>query len=474
MSKNLSVFFLLFLSTFCFAQDSISITQINFEGNKKTKERVIRNELAIVEGDKFLKSELAQLITDNENRLKSVGLFNTATIESVEQGDKVTLNVQLVENWYLYPAPIFELGDRSFSAWWIEQNHELDRINYGVRGRHYNLTGNKDPLLVVAQFGYTKKFQGEYSFPYLFENKNIGFSSSIFFSSNKEIPYKTVGNKPQFYMHEDERVMLKRFRSSINVRMRPSVPTHHSFSIEFHRNTVDDFVLEELNSNYFLHGKNSLQFFMVNYDFQYDRRTNYLMPYTGHRFRFNLKKEGLGILKEQNALLVESVFEFYIPFIKRTQHEYKEQSNFGFGSKIVGKTNLIRSQQAFANNTGLGWGGDLVSGFDLYVMDGHDHILFTNHIKKQIIDFDYKVETLSFLPSQFKSINIQAHLRLNFDFAYINEPVYTDTNTLNNRWIYGFGPALDIILYNSYLFSFEYSFNDIGDRGLFLEARNAF
>ena len=471
MYKRLSTFLLILFSSICLAQDSIAIVQINFEGNKKTKERVIRNELAITEGDKILKSEIARVISDNENRLKSFGLFNTAEIDTIKKGEELTLNINLVENWYLYPSPIFELGDRSFSAWWIEQNHEFDRINYGLRARHYNLTGNKDPFLIVAQFGYTKKFEGEYSFPYLFENKNIGFSAAIFYSSNKEIPYKTVGNKPQFYMHEDERDMLKRFRTSFVVRMRPNVQTHHSFSLEFHRNTVDQFVLEDLNPQYFLHGKNSLQFFMLNYDFQYDRRINYLMPYSGYRFRLNVKKEGLGILKEQNALITQAVFEYYIPFNKSIEDN---KSNFGYGGKIIGKTNLIRNQQAFANNTGLGWGGDLVSGFDLYVMDGMDHVLFTNHIKKRILNFDYTIESLAFLPAQFKSINIQAHLRFNFDFAYINEPYYIATNTLNNRWIYGFGPALDIIIYNSYLFSFEYSFNDLGERGLFLEARNAF
>lgn len=471
MSKRLYTFFLFLFTTLCSAQESITITQINFEGNKKTKERVIRNELKISEGDILLKENLSQLIDDNENRLKSIGLFNTAEITANVEDNKAVLNISLVENWYLYPSPIFELGDRSFNAWWQEQNRELDRINYGVRGRHYNLTGNKDPLLVVAQFGYTKKFEGEYSFPYVFKNKNIGFSSSIYFASNKEIPYKTVGNRPQFYMHEDERVMLKRFRTSFIVRMRPSVETHQSISLEFHRNTVDDFVLEELNSDYFIHGKNSLQFFMLNYDLQYDKRTNYLMPYNGYRLRLNIKKEGLGILKEQNSLITQAIAEFYLPFFNALSTNKNE---FGFGSKIVAKTNLVRNQQAFANNTGLGWGGDLVSGYDLYVMDGMDHILFTNHIKKKVLDFDYSLDYVPYLPAQFKSINLQVHLRFNFDFAYINEPIYTESNTLNNRWIYGFGPALDLIIYNSYLFSFEYSFNDIGEQGLFLGASNAF
>ena len=447
------------------AQQTVEISQINFSGNKRTKEKVIRNEIDFSEGDTIDLKDIQDLIDDNEDRLKSVGLFNSAKIElNTNDKNKTSVDITLVENWYLYPSPIFELGDRSFNVWWQEQMRDPTRVNFGARGRHYNLTGNKDPLLLVAQFGYTRKFEAEYSFPYVFDDHNIGFTGSIYFADNKEIPYKTLGNRPQFYQHPDERVMLKRFRTSLNVRMRPSVQLHQSVSFEFHRNTVDEYVIEELNPDYFLDGQTSLQFFMVNYDIQYDRRLNYLMPYEGYRLRLNIKKEGLGILKEHNSFIFQVVGEYYQPFSEK----------FGLGTKIVGKTNAIRSTQAFANNTGLGWGGDFVRGYDLYVMDGIDHLLVKNHIKKQIVNVDYKIKRPNFIPEQFKSVNMQVHLRFNFDFAYINEPVYIDTNTLNNRWIYGYGPAIDLILYNSYLFSIEYSFNDLGEHGLFLNASNAF
>ncbi len=474
MYKFLLIFSLFLISVSSLAQEKLKVSEILFSGNKKTKEKIILNELNIAVGDIISSADLIKIINQNENRLQSIGLFNKAKINIEQQDTSAVVKIELVENWYLYPSPIFELGDRSFNVWWHEQNHDLERINYGLRARHYNLTGNKDPLLVVAQFGYTKKFEGEYSFPYVFDNKNVGFSFSIYYATNKEIPYKTIANRPQFYQHNDEREMLRRFRTSVNVRMRPNVETHHSLSFEYHKNTVDEFVIEELNSDYFIHGNNALQFFMINYDIQYDKRFNYLMPYRGYRLRLNAKKEGLGILREQNSLLLQSVLEFYIPFTKRVDINNLPNRNFGFGSKIIAKTNLIRNQQAFANNTGLGWGSDLVSGYDLYVMDGMDHLLITNHIKKQLVDFNYTLTWPKVVPDQFKNINVKLHLRFNFDFAYINEPYYFETNTLNNRWIYGFGPALDIIIYNSYLFSFEYSYNDLGEQGLFLEVSNAF
>jgi hypothetical protein len=65
-------------------------------------------------------------------------------------------------------------------------------------------------------------------------------------------------------------------------------------------------------------------------------------------------------------------------------------------------------------------------------------------------------------------MNMSVFLRFNLDAAYVNERTYVDTNTLNNRIIFGYGPALDLILFNNFLFSFEYSFNDIGDQGLYL------
>jgi len=142
------------------------------------------------------------------------------------------------------------------------------------------------------------------------------------------------------------------------------------------------------------------------------------------------------------------------------------QGSIILSSRNKGKTNLDRSTVAFANNTGLGWSRDIVSGYELYVMDGTDYVISINDIKWRL--FDNNLNTLKWLPQQFKKMNLTLFLRANFDFAYVNERTYIDTNGLSNRWIYGGGPALDMILFNNFLISFEYSFNDLGEHGLFL------
>lgn len=457
------LFLLIFWVSIGFSQEYVEIRNIHFSGNKKTKEHVIRNEINFSEGDTIILSNLYEFIDRNEKILESVGLFNEVKINlrGIENS-QADLDITVSENWYLYPAPILEFADRNFNVWWQEQGRSIDRLNYGARLRHYNLTGNKDPALLVFQFGYTRKFEFEYGVPYLNKEKNLGFYTSIFYSDNREIPYKTEGNKSLFYKHDDERIMLKRYRASVRLSYRPEPQKHHSLSLEFHRNSVDEFVIEELNSDYFLGGVNSLKFFMINYDVQYDQRISYLYPFQGHRLFLNVKKEGLGIFKEQNSLLLKGGGEYFHEFVK----------DFGIGTKLIGRTNLVRSQQAFANNTGLGWSDDIVTGYELYVMDGIDYFLAQNHVKRKVLEFDFNWPKL--MLNQFEKMNVQLFLRLNFDFAYVNEPSYIDTNDLNNRWIYGYGPAVDLILYNSFLFSFEYSFNDIGEQGFFVNTRNSF
>lgn len=463
-ARYLLYFFFFYISQ-GYAQQYLHISNILIEGNKRTKDRIVKKELSFKEGDTILIQDIPGFIEINESRLKSIGLFNTVKINLKNTTSTQTdILVELNENWYLFPAPIFELADRNFNVWWQEQGRALNRINFGMRLRHYNLTGNKDPIKFVFQAGYTRKLESTYSFPYLFDKNNKGLAFSIFYADNKEIPYVTQANKSIFYKHEDERIMLKRFRTALNFRLRPTVVKHHSFSLEFHRNWVDNIVISELNPAYFLDGKQSIKFFLLSYDVQYDLRDNYLYPRKGFRLFTNFKKEGLGIFQEQNALVVTGGLDYFVPL--------SLSKNNSIGTRVIGKTNLIRKQQSFANNTGLGWSADLVSGYQLFVMDGIDHVLAKNHIKQRIFERDFSLA--SWLPTQIQKLNVQLHLRFNFDFAYVHEPTYTENNPLNNKWIYGYGPALDLIIFNSYLFTFEYSVTGTGERGIFFNNTNSF
>lgn len=464
-----TTFFFFSLCYFCGlqAQSNYSIVRsIELTGNKRTKDAVIIRELDIAIGDTLYASAIHEQFPENEKRILSTGLFTDVSI-NLKKWDE-TLNesvieIVLQENWYIYPNIIFELADRNFNVWWNEQGKSFDRVNFGFRLNHINVSGRRDRIKLITQFGYTKKFELEYSYPYLNQAQTLGIASNVFYSENKEIGYVTIGNKTQFHKEDDERVLLRRFRISSWLNYRPQLFSYHIFKFEFHRNSIDDFVSTELNPDYFLNNDSALRFFKIEYDYSYDRREFTFYPEGGYLLGLNIKKEGLGIFKEYNNLLFELRGEYYV--------QYKSKLIFATIAKA--KTNLIREKLAFANNTGLGYNGNVVSGYELFVLDGTDFFLSKSSLRWKILDKLINIGDV--MPMrQFKLMDLKIYLSFNTDTGYVNEPTYRATNTLNNKWIVGYGPGLDILLFNNYLFSFEYSFNQLGQSGLYITNRVAF
>ncbi len=446
--------------------DYYIITDLSLSGNKKTKDQIISRELDLHVGDTLYVDEIDQLFLENEKRILSTGLFTDASIElrNIDSEQKrAGVQVVLQENWYIYPNLTFELADRNFSVWWNEQGRSLDRVNYGFGLNHINLTGQRDNLNLKVQFGFTKKFEAEYSYPYLNESQTLGIAGKITYTENREIGYITEANKTLFHKEEDDRVLLRRFRVSTWLNYRTNLYQYHRLKFEWHRNSIDPFVATELNADYFLNEEEAIRFFKLEYDFSIDRRIFSFYPEGGYLIGANIKKEGLGIFKEYDNLLVELRGEYY--------------ANFGdrliFANQTKLKTNINRRQVAFANNTGLGYDGNIVSGYELYVVDGTDFVLHKSSIRWKAIDHIFNLNKA--MPMrQFKLMDLKLYLTFNLDAGFVNEPTYKASNFLNNQWIVGYGPGLDLLLFNTYLFSFDYSFNELGESGLFFSHRVSF
>ena len=73
------------------------------------------------------------------------------------------------------------------------------------------------------------------------------------------------------------------------------------------------------------------------------------------------------------------------------------------------KTNLNRSQVGFANNTGLGYNGNVVSGYELFVVDGTDFLLTKSSFRWKMIDNLVNLDKVMPL-RQFKKMNLKACL----------------------------------------------------------------
>ncbi|HNC34753.1 MAG TPA: POTRA domain-containing protein, partial [Bacteroidia bacterium] len=117
---------------FCFssfASDSLQVDtstiyvrQIVVTGNKVTRYSVIQRELAFSQGQTMKVAELDEKITKSRENLLNISLFNFVNINKQLIGNDVYVIIDVVERWYIFPVPIFEVVDRNFWEWWRDKN----------------------------------------------------------------------------------------------------------------------------------------------------------------------------------------------------------------------------------------------------------------------------------------------------------------------------------------------------------------
>ncbi len=454
--------------SWAFAQksDHFTLEHVEISGNKWTKDFVFLRELNFKKGNAYPLEYIQSAKLENLERLKNLGLFNDVQLEyEIDSVRNVfDISIAVVENWYIWPSPIFELADRNFAEWWTNQNRDISRINYGLRIDHTNLTGRRDRLIVQLQRGFRQKYELVYNQPYLNKEGTMGAEAFIFFANQDQIPYKTENNRT-IYAGFEERTLLERFRVGGAFFYRPTIYHHHAFRLEYHKNSVDEYVINELNPAYFLEGRTSIQFFMFNYHYTYDRRIAQFYPISGYQIWLDFKKEGFGIYNEYNNTAASIGIEYYYPITKKLV----------FGTQWKAKANLDRRVVSFANNTGIGWGADQLGGYHLYVVDGTDYVYTRNNLR--FLVFDGRFNLGKWMPfHQFRTLNVQLYGRAFMDMAYVNDRTYrfTFNNDFNNRLLYGYGPAADMVLFNNYKFSYSMGINHLNEVYFFFQYQTNF
>lgn len=441
------------------AQENVLVIDILFKGLNHTKKSVALRELDFQINDSIDIANLATIIDRNEKRLLSTGLFNLCDINIKrwdEETNSLIILIEVKENLYIYPAPIFELADRNFNVWIKEMNASFKRVNYGVRLDHLNLTGNKDKFKFIFQTGYTRKYEGDYKFPYLYNN--WGLNVNMVFSENKEIGYKTQENKILFKKYSNEEVLLSRFRTGITASHRLDVFTNQFFKIEYNYNKVNDKVINELNPFYYPNGDNYIQYLRLEYVLKYNRTVFPTYPEGGYAFSVELRYDGLGFGNFKNSSLAID----YAKYFKPTKRLIA-------GFKVKGKTNFGDNVIPYSNNVAIGYGTDGLRGYELYVADGTAFCWAKTEIKFNVLD--KMINLAKYMPlSAFKQFPIRVFARWSTESGYAYERTYTSTNSFNNRWLIGYGPALDILLVNNFLFSIEYNYNHTGESGVFYKS----
>ena len=221
------------------SNDTIQVDKVFIIGYKKTKEQIIRRELSVSDGQMLTRAELDEIIKADKRKLINTKLFLSVEINIVELSvEKVDIIIRVSERWYFFPIPIFNLADRNFTEWWVNQNADLSRVDWGLKLRHFNFRGRREVLDLAAQFGYTKLFRLSYQFPYINKNQKLGLSFYGDYATNKNIAAETIGHRQQFM--DSDLQLRDRWRGGISLGYRPNFYSSHSFGLHYSSVTVPD------------------------------------------------------------------------------------------------------------------------------------------------------------------------------------------------------------------------------------------
>jgi hypothetical protein len=121
---------------------------------------------------------------------------------------------------------------------------------------------------------------------------------------------------------------------------------------------------------------------------------------------------------------------------------------------------------------GIGYGRDVLRGYELYVIDGQNFGILKNNLKFAIIP--RTVRDIKFVKSdKFGLIHFAFYLNLFVDLGYVDNRQYygENQNLMENEFQVGYGAGIDFVSYYDIVMRFEYSFNKQGQSGFFVHFR---
>lgn len=441
--------------------DTVQIDKVFIIGYKKTKEQIIRRELSLSDGQLLSRQELQEAIQADKRKLINTKLFLSVDINIIDLSEeKIDIIIRVSERWYFFPIPILQLADRNFTEWWVNQNADFSRVEWGLKLRHFNFRGRREILSVTAQFGYTKLFRLSYRFPYIDKKQKLGLSFYGDYATNKNVAFKTLTHRQQFM--DSEEILRDRWRGGISLGYRPNFYSSHSFGLHYSSINLSDTVVQE-NPNYFLNASKYQNYVALSYDFVWDFRDFVSYPLSGAYFKATIDKIGLGIYDDVNIFKANAKYSRYFDLGKK----------FYYGTSFTGHFSTPM-EQPYYNYSGVGFGRNFLRGFERYVIEGKNFVTNKNSLRRLLFAFETDISNVMKV-KQFSKIPLSAYLTLNFDHGYVvNYQNYSENKLFTDRYIYGGGVGIDIISFYDFVMRWEYSINIEGEHALYFNLYAAF
>ena len=438
----------------------IHINRIFILGNRITRDKIVLRELTLRQGDVIYSLDLPGILETDKKKLINTRLFNTVEIRPLElEKDHIDLLIDLNERWYTFPSPIFELSDRNFNEWWETYNHDFSRVNYGLRLYQFNMRGRNETLRLTAQFGFSRRFELSYRFPYIDKKQKHGLIVDADFTETKNLPYRTVDHRLQFLESDD---ILRTTRGGgVTYTYRNSFYVSHALKVEYRSNNINDTVTV-LNSNYYGNDKTVQRYGTITYQFISDRRDYVGYPLRGHYLTFLLAKNGIAAKDDLNKWETSISYSKFFDLGK----------NFYVANNIIGYASTP-DDVPYSNYGAMGYRKQFARGYEIYVIEGIAYALNKLTFRKRVFHRTYQWKLMP-IP-QFRHIPLSIFLKTYSDLAYVKSyPNYYLSNRLTDKLLTSAGGGIDIVASYDSVIRIEYTFNGEGESGFFFHVRKEF
>lgn len=434
-----------------------TVGNIEITGNKKTRAFIILREIPFKTGEEYPLQVLVKKFEDARRQLMNTTLFHEVVVALKKfDGYKVDILVDVKERWYIFPVPYLRPVDRNLNQWIVEQKARLDRVNYGAKVLHNNVTGRNDKLRLYLVGGYTKQISVSYGRPYIDKNLKWGINFGFAVGKNREMNYNTINDK-QVFLKDNDHYIRSFLNTSIEATYRKNIKTSHGFGIRYMMEKVSDTIVT-LNPSYFKDGRNRVQFPQIYYNMTYYDLDYIPYPTKGYAAQVSASKTGMN-----------NIVNVWQVSAKGSGTWHTGPKTF-FNLTAFGSIKVPFKQPYFTLRF-LGYGDVFLQGYEYYVIDGVAGGYIKTTLSREMLHFYIKVPGKKGKGIQRIPFRIFGKVFGNSGYVYNPQP---GENFLSNTMLYSGGIGIDILTFYDFTLKFEWTFNQLGQNGLFLHRKSVF
>ncbi|MFT3904483.1 MAG: POTRA domain-containing protein [Niabella sp.] len=436
--------------------DSIyAIQKITIEGNMMTRRPVILRELPFREGDSIKAHDIPEKIAHAQRQVKNLAMFHevAVSIDSFAAQD-LYIKITVKERWYIWPIPHFKPIDRNINQW-LKEKADLNRVDYGIKLLYDNVTGYNDKLRFYLITGYTKQMVLRYSAP-IDKEMHWGSNLNLAFGKNREVLYNTLHDKQEFL--KSDKYIKKFFDGTLELTYRPKIFTKHTFGIGYHTLNIGDTVLKA-NPIYFLNGQTKVKYPSLYYILNYQNLDYIPYPTSGYAAEVEIEKRGFDKNMDMWYIGAKGLGYWNLP-------------NRFFYSLMVSGIFKLPTRQPYPNLQLTGYGDVYLSGYEDYVVDGNAALLVKGSLFRQLTSFKIPLPKTKF--TRIQGLPFKIYGKVFANLGYVDDRHPHPTNKLSNRTLFGYGAGFDIFTAYDMTLKIEFSYNHLGQNGVYLHKKEIF